>query len=188
MSGSVCGVLTVLFLLALNFLAWQSEKERLLEAERGWSDFARRHELQGQGLGLRGAYRYYALVLDTERRSMGRRTVTLARLVLGVPSLPPGVVLKPGGFFDLETVRQVRATPEVEAMLQHLPVRERFSAAANAYHALVVEDGLIRAQRVGVPKTLEELEAFIEPALQLARAFDEAARSLQAGAARAPTQ
>ncbi|MFP2924821.1 hypothetical protein ACLESO_06315 [Pyxidicoccus sp. 3LG] len=176
MDGSACGILAVLFLVILRFLEWQSGKERLVEAALGWSDFARRHELRGDGLSVRGVYKGYVLLLDTERRHMGKSRVTLSHVVLAVPTLPREVVLKPGGFFAAGPVRQVSTTPEMKAMLEHMPLRMRFSEAAEAYHELVVESGYISAKAVGVPRTLEELEVLIEPALQLARAFDEAAR------------
>jgi hypothetical protein len=177
MDGSVCGILTLVFLVTLNYLAWQSGKAQLVEAAPAWRDFARRHELQFNELTLWGHFKGYALRVDTEPRRAGRVTVNLTRLSLAVPALPRTVVLKPGGGFDGLPILHANATPEVAELLRPPAVRERFSAAANTYREFLIQEGHISALRKGlVPVTVEELEAFIEPAFQLARALDEAAR------------
>ncbi|WP_253981607.1 hypothetical protein [Pyxidicoccus xibeiensis] len=171
-------MLTVLVMVAFKVLDAQSREERREEAAPAWSHFARLHELSCNELNLWGSFKGYPLKVDTEDHRLTRVTVTHTRLFFAIPALPRGVVLMPGGGYDGLPVLPEDATPELTAMLRNRRVRECFSAAANAYRDLVLKNGQLSAQRNGrVPVTVEELEAFIEPAFQLARAFDEAARS-----------
>ncbi|MCY1023862.1 hypothetical protein [Pyxidicoccus sp. MSG2] len=178
MDGSVCGILTVLFLVTLHYLARQSADDELVEAAPAWIEFARRHELRYNELNIWGRFKGYALRVDTEQHKSTRSKFNLTRLVFAVPALPRTVLIEPDYRFNEFPIRQEHATPEVTALLQHPSVRERFSVAANTYREFTIQNGHISAQRNGrVPVTVEELESFIEPAFQLARALDEAARS-----------
>jgi hypothetical protein len=178
MDVSVCGIVVAVFLFTLHYLARKAADDELVDATPAWREFARRHGLRYNELNIWGHFKGHALRVDTEQHKSTRHKFNLTHLVFAVPALPRTVVMEPDGRFSGSPIRQEHLTPAVTALLKHPSVRERFSVAANTYRELVIQDGHIRAQLDGrVPVTVEELESFIEPAWQLARALDEAARS-----------
>lgn len=187
--GAGVGTLLVTFF-------WKQWKRRCA----AWQTFAsqrglRFHETPGVfkyspgTLTMQGLYQGFPLLLFTEYRGSGknRHLVTVLRLELGA-ALPPGLIVKPERLgdkvlklfgvrdeevgdaalddaFDLKNV-----TPRAHAMLVSPRVRGPLIKLGRAYSGFSLESGFLQVEKGEMPETAAELEAFMAPALLLARA------------------
>ncbi|WP_224371347.1 hypothetical protein [Hyalangium versicolor] len=171
------GTLLLILLIGVRIAALFTNKYKLEESATAWADFAHRHNLNAQGHFIQGTYSGYSLAVDLHGRRVGKSVVPTAALHMLLPAIPPAVKLKRGGFLD-GSVRQQSTTPKMEALLKQPRVQQCFERVSNAYRDFYIEDSFIHAEQFGSLHTTEEMEAFIAPALELARALDEAARSM----------
>jgi hypothetical protein len=178
---------------ALAFLAallWVGAAIRRSQTKqrRVWSAFATR---RGWGfttsgkrssvMELQGQHQGHELSLLTEGRggSEKRCDVTVLRMDLS-DTMPRQLSLTPEDrLFKLLGGKDAQvggAELDAALELQGARVRQHLLEVHRAYEHFTLEEGLLEAVYRGIPKTLEELETVLAPALELVDALDEAAR------------
>ncbi len=160
-----------------------------------WAEFAQRHGMHAQGLRLEGSYEGYPLTVETQQRSAGKSTYTVAVLHLSLESaLPAEFSLEREGFgdkilrffgqkdseigdvdfdkyFDLNNL-----SPLTAAVLRNSAVQKHLYELVSHYRNFHIRGGWLQAERHPVPNTADEVEEFTGPALMLAHTLDEASK------------
>ena len=175
------------FLAALLWLG-AALRRSVTQPRRAWSAFAARRDWgfttsgkRSSVMELQGQHRGHELSLLTEARdgSEKRCDVTVLRMDLS-DTVPRQFALPPEDrLFKLlggQDAQVGDAELDAALELQGARVRQHLLEVHRTYEHFTLEEGLLEAVYRGIPKTLEELETVLAPALELVDALDEAAR------------
>lgn len=188
-------VLAIVSFVALTAVAIYLSVKMNRARVAAWAEFAHRHGMHAQGLKLEGSYEGYPLTVETQQRSAGKSSYTVAVLHLSVESaLPAEFSLEREGFgdkilrffgqqdaeigdtefdkyFDLNNL-----SPLTAAVLRNPGVQKHLYELVNHYENFHIRGGWLQTERRNVPSTADELEDFTGPALMLAHTLEESSR------------